>query len=266
MTTSPTRATDALRELRAPLLAWAVIALASIFLHGPVPLYSTRSLAVAWEMWDRGSWLVPLFNGAPYSHKTPLLPWLIHAGWAVGGVNDVWPRLLMVALGAVVVAQAGVLARRLYPDRPRMPALAAWAMAGFWYFFLFALQVMYELPLAVAVLGGLLALCRRRGDAWVPWWPGLALAVGVGLLAKGPVVLLHLGIPLLAARWWHPLAQREGAAFARRAGLAVLAGIGLFALWLVPALVLGDPQYREALLVTQTAGRIKDSFDHAEPW
>lgn len=266
MTTSPTRATDALRELRAPLLAWAAIALASIFLHGPVPLYSTRSLAVAWEMWDRGSWLVPLFNGAPYSHKTPLLPWLIHAGWAVGGVNDVWPRLLMVALGTVVVAQAGVLARRLYPDRPRMPALAAWAMAGFWYFFLFALQVMYELPLAVAVLGGLLALCRRRGDAWVPWWPGLALAVGVGLLAKGPVVLLHLGIPLLAARWWHPLAQREGAAFARRAGVAVLAGIGLFALWLVPALVLGDPQYREALLVTQTAGRIKDSFDHAEPW
>ena len=46
----------------------------------------------------------------------------------------------------------------------------------------------------------------------------------------------------------------------------MLAGIGLFALWLVPALTLGDPEYREALLVTQTAGRIRDSFDHAEPW
>src|SRR5690606_22912640 len=50
-----------LRDLRLPLLAYAVVALVSIFLHGPVPLYSTRSLAVAWEMWDRGSWLVPLF-------------------------------------------------------------------------------------------------------------------------------------------------------------------------------------------------------------
>ena len=59
--------TPDLRDLRAPLLAWAAVALVSIFLHGPVPLYSTRSLAVAWEMWDRGSWLVPLFNGAPYS-------------------------------------------------------------------------------------------------------------------------------------------------------------------------------------------------------
>lgn len=255
-----------LRDLRAPLLAWAAVALVSMFLHGPLPLYSTRSLAVAWEMWDRGSWLVPLFNAAPYSHKTPLLPWLIHAGWAVGGVNDVWPRLLMVLLGTVVIAQTGLLARRLAPERPALAPLAAWAMAGLWYYFLFALQVMYELPLAVAVLGGLLALCRREGEAWRPSWGGFALAVGLGLLAKGPVALLHLGVPLLTARGWHPAARADGRGFARRAALAVLGGIALFALWLVPALVLGDPEYRRALLVTQTAGRIKDSFDHAEPW
>ena len=255
-----------LRDLRAPLLAWSAAALISIFLHGPVPLYSTRSLAVAWEMWDAGSWLVPLFNGAPYSHKTPLLPWLIHAGWLVGGVNDVWPRLLRVLLGTIIVAQTGLLARRLYPDRPALPVLAAWALASFWYFFLFSLQVMYELPLTVAVLGGLLALCRRAGDGWTPWWPGFALAVGFGLLAKGPVALLHLGVPLLAARWWHPAARENGKAFAAKAALAVLAGVALFALWLVPALTLGDPEYRQALLVTQTVGRIKDSFDHAEPW
>ena len=266
MTTRPITSAYDLRDLRAPLLAWSVVALISIFLHGPVPLYSTRSLAVAWEMWDAGSWLVPLFNGAPYSHKTPLLPWLIHAGWLVTGVSDVWPRVLMVLLGTIAIAQTGLLARRLYPHKPDMPMLAAWAMAGFWYFFLFALQIMYELPLTVAVLGGLLALCRRDGEAWRPWWPGFALAVGFGLLAKGPVALLHLGIPLLTARWWHPAARDDGKAFAKRAGLAILGGIGLFALWLVPAVALGDPEYRKALLVTQTAGRIKDSFDHAEPW
>lgn len=255
-----------LTSLRAPLLVWSALALLSIFLHGPVPLYSTRTLAVAWEMWDQGSWLVPLFNGVPYSHKTPLLPWLIHSGWFVGGVSDIWPRLLMVLLGSIVIAQAGVLARRLYPLRPNMPALTAWAMAGLWFFFMFSLQVMYELPLTVAVLGGLLALCRRRGEAWSPWWPGLALAVGFGLLAKGPVALLHLGIPLLTARAWHPSAREDGNGFAKKALLATLAGIGLFVLWLVPALILGDPQYREALLVTQTLDRIRDSFDHAEPW
>ena len=176
-----------LRALRIPLLAWAAVTLVSIFLHGPVPLYSTRTLAVAWEMWDRGSWMVPLFNGAPYSHKTPLVPWLIHAGWLLFGVNDVWPRVLQVLLGTLVIAQTGLLAQRLYPLRPQVPVLAAWAMAGMWFYFMFSLQVMYELPLTVAVLGGLLALCRRRGEAWSPWWTGFALAVGLGLLAKGPV-------------------------------------------------------------------------------
>lgn len=254
-----------LMTLRAPLLAWGVLALVLIFMHGPVPLYSTRTLAVAWEMWDQGSWLVPLFNGVPYSHKTPLLPWLIHAGWLVGGVNDIWPRLLMVLLGTTAITQAGVLAGRLYPARPKLPALTAWAMAGFWFFFLFSLQIMYELPLTVAVLAGLLALCRRQGQAWVPWWPGLALAIGFGLLAKGPVALLHLGVPLLTARWWHPLARDDGGRFAKNTLLANLAGIGMFALWLIPVLTLGKPEYREALLVTQTAGRIRDSFDHAKP-
>ena len=254
-----------LRDLRAPLLAWTLLALVSIFLHGPLPLYSTRTLAVAWEMWDQGSWLVPLFNGAPYSHKTPLLFWMIHAGWMPFGVNDVWPRLLVVSLGAAAIAQTGLLARRLYPEAAGLPKLSAWAMAGFWYLFLFSLQVMYELVLMVAVLAGLLSLCRRDGVQWRPWWPGVALAVGFGLLAKGPVALLHIGVPLLAARWWHPLARADGVAFARRAFLALLGGVAMFALWLVPALVLGDAEYREALLVTQTAGRIRDSFDHAAP-
>ena len=107
-------------------------------------------------------------------------------GWLVTGVSDVWPRVLMVLLGGIVIAQAGLLARRLYPGRTLLPVYTAWSMTGFWYFFLFDLQVMYELPLAVAVLGGLLALCRRDGDAWRPWWPGLALAIGMvaGLAAS----------------------------------------------------------------------------------
>lgn len=58
----------------------------------------------------------------------------------------------------------------------------------------------------------------------------------------------------------------RGSAFRQVALLALLGGIVLFALWLLPALLLGDPEYREVLLVTQTAGRIKDSFDDAEPW
>ena len=75
---------------------WLIAALIAIFQTGFMPLYSTRTLGVAWEMWNSGQFLVPMANGVPYSHKVPLLFWLIHAGWFVGGVGDVWPRVLEV--------------------------------------------------------------------------------------------------------------------------------------------------------------------------
>ena len=57
--------------------AMAAAALLSIFLHGPMPLYSTRSLAVAWEMWDAGSWLVSMINRPPDGIAAAALPTML---------------------------------------------------------------------------------------------------------------------------------------------------------------------------------------------
>ena len=74
------------------------------------PVDETRYASVAWEMWLRGDFLVPFRNGEPYSHKPPLLFWLMHAGWALFGVNDWWPRLVapLCALGRCALAAAGL--------------------------------------------------------------------------------------------------------------------------------------------------------------
>lgn len=58
---------EQLRAVWPWLPLWAAVALLAIFSHGPMPLYSTRTLAVAWEMWNQGHWLVPHINGQPYS-------------------------------------------------------------------------------------------------------------------------------------------------------------------------------------------------------
>src|SRR5690606_7683837 len=105
---------------------WLAAALLAIFQTGFMPLYSTRTLGVAWEMWNSGQFLVPHANGVPYSHKVPLLFWLIHAGWAVGGVGDVWPRLLEVLIGLGVLLQAQRLARVLFRDAPLVAQLTPW--------------------------------------------------------------------------------------------------------------------------------------------
>ena len=53
--------TEHLRALWPWLPLWTLAALLAIFSHGPMPLYSTRTLAVAWEMWNHGHWLVLYF-------------------------------------------------------------------------------------------------------------------------------------------------------------------------------------------------------------
>jgi 4-amino-4-deoxy-L-arabinose transferase-like glycosyltransferase len=238
---------------------WLGVALLAIFQHGPMPLYSTRTLAVAWEMWQHGEWLVPHINGAPYSHKVPLLFWLIHAGWAVGGVGDVWPRILEVLIGAGWLLAAAALARRVFARRAEVAAIVPWLLLALSYAFLFGLQIMYEMLLAFWVAAALCCLVGR------PRWIAFALCVGAGLLTKGPVMLLHVAFPLLLGPWWSEAARADRRGWYVRGAMALGGGFALLVAWALPAGFAGGQAYRNELFFMQTAGRVVDSFDHARP-
>lgn len=245
---------------------WVLVAGFSIFLHGPLPLHSTRTLGVAWEMWHLGQWLLPHHNGLPYSHKAPLLYWLIHAGWAIGGVSDVWPRILQVLLSTANLLLVARLARQLFPQRPQVSRLAPWVLAGLSLYFLFSLQIMFDLLLTAGTLLALVGLTWRDPHAgWTPRWWLLVIGIWLGLLAKGPVALLHIAAPLLLGPLWLDSARTAPARWYGRVAASLLAALALFALWVVPAAVLGGEAYRHELLVTQTAGRIVSAFDHGQP-
>lgn len=244
---------------------WLAAALIAIFQTGFMPLYSTRTLGVAWEMWNSGQFLVPYANGEPYSHKVPLLFWLIHAGWWVGGVGDVWPRVLEVLIGLGVLLQAQRLARVLFPVAPEVSRLTPWLLAAFSYAFLFSLQIMYETLLTFCVLAAINALVGRDVERR-PMFLWFAIAVAAGLLSKGPVMLLHVAFPFLLGPLWHPWARRSRAAWYFSGGLALLAGCMALVAWAIPASIAGGEVYRNELFFMQTAGRVVDSFDHARPW
>lgn len=241
------------------LLLWIAAASWAIFQHGPLPLYSTRTLGVAWEMWNHAEFLVPQINGAPYSHKVPLLFWLIHAGWAVFGVSDVWPRVLQVLMGAAWLCVSAALARRVVEGRPSTAAIVPWLLIALGYPFLFGLQIMYEVLLALCVASALFALTGR------PRWGWFALAIGAGLLTKGPVILLHIVFPWLLGPWWSAAARSDRRAWYTRGLVAMVVGIGVLFAWAIPAGIAGGDSYRNELYFLQTAGRVVSSFDHARP-
>ncbi len=245
------------------LLGWGTLSVAAIVLRPLWPVDETRYLSVAWEMWLRGDFLVPHLNGEPYSHKPPLLFWLIHLGWAVFGVNDWWPRLISPLCALAATALAMRLGDRLWPHAA--PAHTPWVLVGTLLFAAFVTLVMFDLLLTVCVLLGMLGtLCAAQGERRGLLW--LALGIGLGVLAKGPVILLHLLPVALAAPWWAPATRAQALRWYGGLLAAVLGGAAIALAWAIPAGIHGGEAYRNAIFWGQTAGRVAESFAHRAPW
>lgn len=247
--------------------AMILLVVAGVLLRPLTPVDETRYVAVAWEMWLSGDYFVPTRNFELYTHKPPLLFWSINLVWAFFGVSETAARLVAPFYGLVGLLLAGRLARRLWPDDPEIGARTRIALAGLLIFALAAGLTMFDAMLATATVAGMLALVTAgRTGAW-RWWIALGAALAMGVLSKGPVILVHLLpaallLPVWADASW-PVTWRRALA---GTGVAFLSGLAIVGLWLGPALLMGGPEYREAVLWTQSAGRMSNSFSHARPW
>ena len=229
------------------------------------PIDETRSLAVAWEMWLNKSFLVPLLNGVPYSHKPPFLFWLIHLSWLIFGVNEVTPRLIPMLFGMANLLLVYRIALLLWPGDRKTARYAALLLASTLIYLVWSFLVIYEMLLTfwvlLAVFGVLLAF-RQRG---FKGWGLVSIGIAGGILTKGPVVLLHVVPLLLGAFWWGELRKGEGFSWIAKAIGAILLGILLAGFWVIPAVIRGGPAYRHAILWHQTAERVVSSFAHQRP-
>jgi 4-amino-4-deoxy-L-arabinose transferase-like glycosyltransferase len=247
-------------------LVLALLTLVALLVRPLTPIDETRYVSVAWEMWLKDEYLVLFKNGEAYSHKPPLLFWLYNLGWAVFGINEWWPRLVspLFSLGGLFLTFS--IARRLWPKEPDSHRNAIWILGSSLLWMVFSTSAMFDVMLAFFVLVGMRGLLiaadgsMKRGFAW------LAVAIGFGVLAKGPVILLHLLPAAVLAPWWAGL--QGGLRWKRWYGailLAVLGGAGIALAWAIPAAIHGGEEYRNAIFWGQTANRMVDSFAHKRP-
>ena len=253
-----------------PLLwgaAWLVLVATGLSTRPLIPVDETRYLAVAWEMWIGGDYLVPHLNGEAYSHKPPLLFWLINLGWAVFGVNDWWARLVAPLFGLGSLALTAMLGRRLWPNRPDVGDMAPLILVGGLFWAAFTTLTMFDMLVCFFTLAALLGVvdgCRRGG--WLGWVLA-GVAMGLGVLSKGPVILVYvLPVALGAPLWIGGGRQVTWAALYARLIAAVLIAAAVAMAWAVPAAIAGGGEYGDAILWGQTAGRISESFAHGRPW
>jgi 4-amino-4-deoxy-L-arabinose transferase-like glycosyltransferase len=242
---------------------WLILT-ATIFFRNPIPIDETRYLSVAWEMWLRGDHLVPYLNGLPYSHKPPLLFWLFECGWALlGGVNEWWPRLVGPICALFNLLLIRHLASKLWPDDTLVALKAPWVLIGTLLWTLFATSTMFDILLTCCVLLAMIGLYEAATDASSKGWRYFAVAIGLGLLAKGPVILLHLLPTALLVFVWSQSSRMRKKVWYGSLVLAILAGALIGLAWAIPAALSGGDDYASAILWHQTADRTVNTKIHA---
>lgn len=248
------------------ILLWLTLVFIGLASRSYFPTDETRYVTVAWNMWLSGDYLVPTLNDVAYSHKPPLLFWLINLGWKLFGVNDWWPRIVpsLFALASVLMTQR--IASLLWPNQVQIQKNVVFILLSCGLWVVFSTALMFDMMIAFFTLLGLYGLLIAHLHQKFKGWMMFSLAIGGGLLAKGPTVLVQLLPSALLAIWWSSQKNLNLKNWYLPIFCSVILGIFIALLWAIPAGNRGGETYRNAIFWGQTAHRLVNAFDHSRPF
>ncbi|MEC4749056.1 glycosyltransferase family 39 protein [Methylomicrobium sp. Wu6] len=244
---------------------WLLLTLVNLYFHQLIPLDETRYASVAWDMWVRHDWLVPHLNGIPYHHKPPLLFWIDNLGWALFGVNELWLMMVSPLCALFSLYALSSLAGRLWPGDIDAMRKAPWLLLGTLIWGAYLNSSMFDMLLGLCVLVAMIGLVEAAKRLVWKHWALYGLGCGFGLLAKGPVVFMHILAPFLLGLFWSETAKREPAKWYLQGAIALAVGISIGLAWAVPAVLNAGNAFGGTLLWHQTADRVVNSFAHRRP-
>ena len=251
-----------------PYLLLALFCVVSVRLRPLLPVDETRYLSVAWEMYLRQSFFVPTLNFAPYFHKPPLLFWLIDLAWIMFGVSRTAAVGVIFAISSSVIYLTQRLAKSLFPHIEGMAERMPWLMLGSAVFMIYSTLILFDLLLTACVLAATLFLLAFSKTGWLRHAALTGLCIGVGILAKGPVMLIHMACPILLFPLWRdPTSNIPVRTYWLGLPLVLLTSIVPVAAWLGPAFAQTGLDFAYDLVWRQAAGRISGSMEgaHARP-
>jgi 4-amino-4-deoxy-L-arabinose transferase-like glycosyltransferase len=147
------------------------------------------------EMLESGDYINPSFNYEPRFNKPVLSYWMVAGLYKVFGVSVGVQRLAIAASAMVMIGGAFVIARAVSPYA-LAPLLAALGLAVGPRFFMFSRRILVDMAMTAMMTLTLVffVLAERYPDRRRLWLTLMYVAVGLGVLTKGPVAAV---IPLL---------------------------------------------------------------------
>jgi 4-amino-4-deoxy-L-arabinose transferase-like glycosyltransferase len=223
-----------------------------------------RRILPAVTMLQTGDFLVPQVGSEPYFRKPPLVNWLVAASFKIFGVRNEWAARLPSALCVLAVALAFVtVARSSLGASGSLIGALVW-MTNFG---IIEKGRLIEIEALYASLCGLAIICwlsawQERRSRWITWtvpW----IFLGLGLLAKGPVLLVFFYAIVLSVLY-RSGELRSVANIAHAAGLVLM--LAIFAAWAAPYLVMMHDSSVAHTWTRQFSGRLSGEDFKLSGW
>lgn len=238
-------------------LVMAACGLAIFWRLGSAPIHRSmegREALVIQEMVRSGDWVLPLRNREDVPHKPPLMHWIgaIIATLRGGTVDETGTRLPSALASAISLVLLFALVRREHGERRALASVLVLLTTES--FTRQARNGWVDPVLSACVLAAVAAFLAmdRRGRWTGPAAIGFYVALGLGVLAKGPigVVLPALGIAAYLLATHRPRVLRE---LLRPTGIAVFCAVAIP--WYVAALAEGGMAFFSTQIIDENLKR-----------
>ena len=184
------------------------------------------------EMLDGGDYLVPHVGGQPYLRKPPLINWLVAASFKISGYRNEWTARAPSIVSVLIVALVFVtLTTPILGQRGSLLAAIGWltSLGMIEKGRMIEIEAVYVSLFALAFLVWL-TWWRTRRSPWLTWivpW----IFLGLGLLAKGPALLLFF-YAVVGTILFRTGKLRDAFQWQHLLGIMIM--LAIFAAWAIP--------------------------------
>lgn len=237
----------------------ALIAISANFWSFPVYILDeAKNTACAMEMFQRGDWIVPTFNGQLRTDKPPLHYYFMMGSYALFGLTPFAARLWSVIMGLMTVGCVYFFVRRI--EGERMAFFSGLAMVS-------SLFIVIEFHLAVPdpyfiffLTYCWLSFAYGIATGQAGWLYSSYVALALSFMAKGPVALA-----LTAPALFLYVVIKEGFAWSIFRRALFLQGIGLFVLiaapWWIAVTLRTDGAWLSAFILEHNVSRFTSAYE-----
>ena len=185
---------------------WTLLGLSALLLFpglGKTPLWiydEVRNAECAREMYERGDWIVPTFNGGLRTLKPPLHYYFMFGGFKIFGITEWGARFFSAVFGVLTIFITYFFVKKYStPRQAFITSLVLLASSHFLFEFRMSVPDPYLIFLNTASLFTAYAYFKEKKFYWLLI---CAITMGLGALAKGPVAIALPGAAIFIWLIW----------------------------------------------------------------